>query len=161
MRKFSRMAKAVSNHVADNHYRPDLKKVALARLWVVHKSLKVAKSGAKKRNRQSEARILHLVEVTRILFRYSPETLGYVSDTLNGVAVDSRMYPDVSSPYHYRILTMKVCFQLWDVRIDDFDYMYMVDVGILKIANLTLDKPELEAELFRSFNNVNDDIEVN
>ncbi|KAL0397008.1 UNVERIFIED_CONTAM: 60S ribosomal protein L28-1 [Sesamum calycinum] len=33
--------------------RPDLKKAALARLSVVHRSLKVAKSGAKKRNRQA------------------------------------------------------------------------------------------------------------
>ncbi|OIW11862.1 hypothetical protein TanjilG_31612 [Lupinus angustifolius] len=49
---FRRIAKAVKNQVADNHYRPDLKKAALARLSVVHKSLKVAKSGAKKRNRQ-------------------------------------------------------------------------------------------------------------
>ncbi|KAL8504037.1 hypothetical protein ACS0TY_022684 [Phlomoides rotata] len=40
------------NLVADNHYRPDLKKAALARLSVVHRSLKVAKSGVKK-NRQA------------------------------------------------------------------------------------------------------------
>ncbi|KAH7572186.1 hypothetical protein ACOSP7_015231 [Xanthoceras sorbifolium] len=54
MRKeFPRMAKAVVNQVADNYYRPDLKKAALARLSVVHRSLKVAKSGVKKRNRQS------------------------------------------------------------------------------------------------------------
>jgi len=38
--------------VTDNHYRPDLTKAALARLSAVHRSLKVAKSGAKKRNRQ-------------------------------------------------------------------------------------------------------------
>ncbi|OMO67341.1 hypothetical protein CCACVL1_20594 [Corchorus capsularis] len=54
MRKeFPRMAKAVVNQVADNYYRPDLKKAALARLSVIHRSLKVAKSGAKKRNRQA------------------------------------------------------------------------------------------------------------
>ncbi|XP_021901381.1 60S ribosomal protein L28-1-like [Carica papaya] len=54
MRKeFPRMAKAVVNQVADNYYRPDLKKAALARLSVVHRSLKVAKSGSKKRNRQA------------------------------------------------------------------------------------------------------------
>lgn len=41
--------------VADNHYRPDLKKAALARLSVVKRSLKVAKSGAKKKNRQRSA----------------------------------------------------------------------------------------------------------
>ncbi|KAL0341936.1 UNVERIFIED_CONTAM: 60S ribosomal protein L28-2 [Sesamum calycinum] len=52
-KEFSRMAKAVSNQVADNHYRPDLKKAALARLSVVNRSLKVAKSGVKKRNRQA------------------------------------------------------------------------------------------------------------
>ncbi|XP_073146173.1 large ribosomal subunit protein eL28z-like [Henckelia pumila] len=52
-KEFSRMAKAVSNQVADNHYRPDLKKAALARLSVVSRSLKVAKSGVKKRNRQA------------------------------------------------------------------------------------------------------------
>ena len=38
--------------VGDNYYRPDLKKAALARLSAVHRSLKVAKSGVKKRNRQ-------------------------------------------------------------------------------------------------------------
>ncbi|KAH6758215.1 Ribosomal L28e protein family [Perilla frutescens var. hirtella] len=52
-KEFHRMAKAVSNQVSDNYYRPDLKKAALARLSVVHRSLKVAKSGAKKRNRQA------------------------------------------------------------------------------------------------------------
>ncbi|KAL2937667.1 60S ribosomal protein L28-1 [Bienertia sinuspersici] len=49
---FSRMVKAVENQVADNYYRPDLKKAALARLSVVNRSLQVAKSGVKKRNRQ-------------------------------------------------------------------------------------------------------------
>ncbi|OMO70873.1 Ribosomal protein L28e [Corchorus capsularis] len=54
MRKeFPRMAKAVKNQVTDNYYRPDLTKAALARLSAVHKSLKVAKSGVKKRNRQA------------------------------------------------------------------------------------------------------------
>ncbi|CAA2995656.1 60S ribosomal L28-1-like [Olea europaea subsp. europaea] len=52
-KEFSRMAKAVSNQVADNYYRPDLKKAALARLSVVNRSLKVAKSGPKKKNRQA------------------------------------------------------------------------------------------------------------
>ncbi|KAL2518272.1 Ribosomal L28e domain-containing protein [Abeliophyllum distichum] len=37
-KEFSRMAKAVSNQVADNYYMPDLKKAALARLCVVKKS---------------------------------------------------------------------------------------------------------------------------
>ncbi|XP_057526623.1 60S ribosomal protein L28-2-like [Amaranthus tricolor] len=50
---FSRMAKAVKNQVADNYYRPDLKQAALARLSVVSRSLQVANSGVKKRNRQS------------------------------------------------------------------------------------------------------------
>ncbi|KZV58814.1 hypothetical protein F511_18651 [Dorcoceras hygrometricum] len=39
--------------VVDNYYRPDLKKAALARLSVVNRSLKVSKSGVKKRNRQA------------------------------------------------------------------------------------------------------------
>ena len=37
----------------------------------------------------------------------------------------------------------------------------MENTGILEIANLSPDEPELEAELFRSFNNMNDDNEVN
>ncbi|KAG7030478.1 60S ribosomal protein L28-2 [Cucurbita argyrosperma subsp. argyrosperma] len=54
MRKeFSSMAKAVTNQVADNYYRPDLKKAALAKLSAVHRSLKIGKSGVKKRNRQA------------------------------------------------------------------------------------------------------------
>ena len=52
-KEFRRMAKSVSNQVAANYYRPDLKKAALARLSAVHKSLRVAKSGMKKRNRQA------------------------------------------------------------------------------------------------------------
>ena len=39
--------------VSDNYYRPDLKKAALARLSAVHRSLKVTKSGPKKKNRQA------------------------------------------------------------------------------------------------------------
>lgn len=39
--------------VTDNYYRPDLTRAALARLSAVHRSLKVTKSGAKKRNRQA------------------------------------------------------------------------------------------------------------
>ncbi|CAL1354841.1 unnamed protein product [Linum trigynum] len=54
MRKeFSSMAKAVTNQVADNFYRPDLKKAALSRLSAIHRSLRVAKSGVKKRTRQA------------------------------------------------------------------------------------------------------------
>lgn len=52
-KEFNRMANAVSNQVAENYYRPDLKKAALARLSAVNRSLKVAKSGVKKRNRQA------------------------------------------------------------------------------------------------------------
>ncbi|XP_031487330.1 60S ribosomal protein L28-2-like [Nymphaea colorata] len=51
-KEFQKMAKAVINQVSDNHYRPDLKNAALARLSAVHRSLKVAKSGPKKKNRQ-------------------------------------------------------------------------------------------------------------
>ena len=52
-KEFHRMAKAVVNQVASNHYRPDLKKAALARLSAVNRSLKVSKSGVKKKNRQA------------------------------------------------------------------------------------------------------------
>ncbi|KAI3738379.1 hypothetical protein L2E82_28408 [Cichorium intybus] len=57
-KEFNRMAKAVVNQVAANYYRPDLKKAA----WFKHNyyrrntlesSLKVSKSGVKKRNRQA------------------------------------------------------------------------------------------------------------
>ncbi|KAL8138548.1 hypothetical protein V2J09_004549 [Rumex salicifolius] len=48
-----RMAKIVSKQVGDNHYRPDLKKAALARLSAVSRSLQVAKSGVKKKTRQA------------------------------------------------------------------------------------------------------------
>ncbi|KAF2609659.1 hypothetical protein F2Q70_00013676 [Brassica cretica] len=41
------------DHVVDNYYRPDLKKAALARLSVIGKGLRVAKSGPKRRNRQA------------------------------------------------------------------------------------------------------------
>ncbi|KAJ6819721.1 60S ribosomal protein L28-1-like [Iris pallida] len=51
-KEFSKMAKALTNQVTDNYYRPDLTKAALARLSAVHRSRKVSKSGAKKRNRQ-------------------------------------------------------------------------------------------------------------
>ncbi|KAF2609658.1 hypothetical protein F2Q70_00013675 [Brassica cretica] len=40
-------------HVVDNYYRPDLMKAALARLSVISKGLRVAKSGPKRRNRQA------------------------------------------------------------------------------------------------------------
>ncbi|KAB2022026.1 hypothetical protein ES319_D07G180900v1 [Gossypium barbadense] len=52
-KEFARMAKAVKNQVTDNYYRPDLTKTALARLSAVDRSLKVAKSSVKKRNRQA------------------------------------------------------------------------------------------------------------
>lgn len=39
--------------MGDNYYRPDLKKAALARLSAVSRSLKVSKSGVKKKNRQA------------------------------------------------------------------------------------------------------------
>ncbi|KAL0747504.1 hypothetical protein Bca101_029506 [Brassica carinata] len=52
-KEFPRMSKAVANQVDDNYYRPDLKKFALARLSVISKSIRVAKSGAKQRNRQA------------------------------------------------------------------------------------------------------------
>lgn len=52
-KEFPRMSKVVVNQVVDNYYRPDLKKAALARLSVISKGLRVAKSGAKQRNRQA------------------------------------------------------------------------------------------------------------
>ncbi|XP_010438303.1 PREDICTED: 60S ribosomal protein L28-2 [Camelina sativa] len=52
-KEFPRMTKAVVNQVVDNYYRPDLKKAALARLSVISKGLRVAKSGPKRRNRQA------------------------------------------------------------------------------------------------------------
>ncbi|KAI3521435.1 hypothetical protein L1887_10901 [Cichorium endivia] len=52
-KEFYRMAKSVANQVGDNYYRADLKKAALARLSAVSRSLKVSKSGVKKRNRQA------------------------------------------------------------------------------------------------------------
>lgn len=52
MKEFNCMAKVVANQIAGNYYKPDLKAAALASLSDVHKSLKVAKSGIKKRNRQ-------------------------------------------------------------------------------------------------------------
>ncbi|XP_059642205.1 large ribosomal subunit protein eL28y-like [Cornus florida] len=51
-KEFRHMVKAVENQVADNYYRRDLKTAALARLSAVNRSLKVSKSGVKKRNRQ-------------------------------------------------------------------------------------------------------------
>ena len=39
--------------VSDDNYRPDLKNTTLARLSAVHGSLKVAKSGEKRRNRKA------------------------------------------------------------------------------------------------------------
>ncbi|GFP87754.1 60S ribosomal protein l28-2 [Phtheirospermum japonicum] len=51
-KEFHHMAKAVSNQAGDNYYRRDLKKATLARLSVVNRSLKVAKSGIKKKKRQ-------------------------------------------------------------------------------------------------------------
>ncbi|KAK9078341.1 hypothetical protein SSX86_002398 [Deinandra increscens subsp. villosa] len=52
-KEFNRMAKTVVNQVVDNYYRPDLMKAALARLSAVNRSLKVSKSGVKKKNRQA------------------------------------------------------------------------------------------------------------
>ncbi|KAK8928680.1 60S ribosomal protein L28-2 [Platanthera zijinensis] len=52
-KEFSKVAKSVINQVSGNYYRPDLKRAALARLSVVRRSLQVAKSGPKKRNRQA------------------------------------------------------------------------------------------------------------
>eukprot|EP00250_Pteridium_aquilinum_P028149 c36662_g1_i1 orf=195-638(+) len=56
-RDVRRMATVVVNQVEANGYRPDLKKAALAKLCTVHKSLRVAKSGAsKKKSARKSAR---------------------------------------------------------------------------------------------------------
>ncbi|KAF9614989.1 hypothetical protein IFM89_021543 [Coptis chinensis] len=52
-KEFYRMDKAVSNQVGENNYKPDLMNAALARLSAVYRSLKVNKSGVKKRNMQN------------------------------------------------------------------------------------------------------------
>lgn len=54
-KEFRRMAKAVANQVDENYYRRDLKKAALARLSAVHKSLRVAKAGGKKKSKGKKA----------------------------------------------------------------------------------------------------------
>ena len=38
--------------------------------------------------------------------------------------------------------------KMWDVGGDGFDSMDIENVGLLEIANLSLDEPELEAVLF-------------
>ncbi|KAH7655954.1 Ribosomal protein L28e protein [Dioscorea alata] len=52
-KEFRKMVEAVTNQVTDKFYRPDLTKAPLARFSAVHRSLKVSKSGVKKRNRQA------------------------------------------------------------------------------------------------------------
>lgn len=44
--------------------------------------------------------------------------------------------------------------EMWDIGGDDFDSMDMVNEGMLEVANLPLDEPELEAIIF------NDDVDV-
>ena len=43
--------------------------------------------------------------------------------------------------------------KMWDIGGDDFDSMDIENAGILEIANLSLDEPELEAMLFDSEGN--------
>ncbi|KAG9131148.1 hypothetical protein Leryth_020140 [Lithospermum erythrorhizon] len=62
-KEFSRMAKAVKNQVADNHYRPDLKKAALARLSAVSRSLRVSKSGVQNLDSLEKSFIMSAKEV--------------------------------------------------------------------------------------------------
>jgi len=54
-KEFRKMAKAVINQIDENYYRRDLKKAALARLSAVHKSLRVAKAGGKKKSKGKKA----------------------------------------------------------------------------------------------------------
>ncbi|KAF9603428.1 hypothetical protein IFM89_036129 [Coptis chinensis] len=50
---FSGISKIKVDEVGENNYRPDLMNAALSRLSAVYRSLKVSKSGVKKRNRQN------------------------------------------------------------------------------------------------------------
>ena len=43
--------------------------------------------------------------------------------------------------------------KMWDIRDDGFDSMDIENAGILEIADLSLDEPELEAILFDSEGN--------
>ena len=43
--------------------------------------------------------------------------------------------------------------KMWDIGEDGFDSMDIENAGILEIANLSLDEPELEAILFDSEGN--------
>ncbi|XP_047342200.1 60S ribosomal protein L28-2-like [Impatiens glandulifera] len=52
-KEFPQLVKVVENQVVSNYYRADLKSAAFARLSAVNRSLKVTKSGLKKRNRQA------------------------------------------------------------------------------------------------------------
>ncbi|BFG40947.1 hypothetical protein CerSpe_272210 [Prunus speciosa] len=47
--------------------------------------------------------------------------------------------------------------KMWDVGGDGFDIMNLENAGVLEIANLSLDEPELEGVLFS--NNNNEDID--
>ncbi|PRQ41046.1 putative HAT dimerization domain, ribonuclease H-like domain-containing protein [Rosa chinensis] len=40
------------------------------------------------------------------------------------------------------------CGEMWDIGGDDFDSMDTVNGGILEVANLSLDEPELEGVIF-------------
>ncbi|KAK2665693.1 hypothetical protein Ddye_004267 [Dipteronia dyeriana] len=48
--------------------------------------------------------------------------------------------------------------QLWDVGGDGFDSMDMEDAGLLEIANLSLDEPQLEVVLFGHVDNVMNEV---
>ena len=45
--------------------------------------------------------------------------------------------------------------QFWDVGGNDFDSINIEHAGMLKIADLSLDEPQLEVVLFSSNDNVN------
>ncbi|KAG8494694.1 hypothetical protein CXB51_012291 [Gossypium anomalum] len=92
-KEFPRMAKAVKNQVTDNYYRPDLTKAALARLSAVHRSLKVAKSGVKKRNRQA---LKIDFETTEIWSYFTPFNLPLI---LRYLLLPSQFYSQLLSPF--------------------------------------------------------------
>lgn len=71
------------------------------------------------------------------------EDLVFVHNNLRLLSRKSKCYNEGTS-------------QLWDVGGDGFDSLDLDDAGILEIANLSLDEPELEAVLFTSDDNVVD-----
>nr|GEV78794.1 protein BTR1 isoform X2 [Tanacetum cinerariifolium] len=93
-KEFYRMAKAVSNQVGNNFYRPDLKKAALARLSAVNRSLKVTKSGAKKKNRQAfTIRAAHVTYSHGVSLRQE-----YLLEFTSEYGISEDLHPELHDP---------------------------------------------------------------